>query len=170
MSKFLDINGLAKFKDQLINYIGQNGGNYSPYIPPTKFKISKDMTQKEAYQIMKEAGIVEGTYSTTENMKKTFTDGVTLPKTGSSYLNRGASASRTGNGFSCFDYDPSKIMMNIPIITNFLCTLPIDDEIFIGITGDLPTTSPVYENTKAYICKTSNVEFLSEKKRNRSLW
>ena len=160
MSKFLDINGLtkfkSKFKEELTNTLKQDAG-YSSYIPPTKFKISKDMTQKEAYQIMKEAGIVEGTYSTTEIMKKTFTDGVTLPKTGSSYLNRGASASRTGNGFSCFDYDLSKIMMNIPIITNFLCTLPIDDEIFIGITGDKADTSVIYENTKAYICKTSDI-------------
>ena len=160
VSKFLDINGLAKFKDQLINYIGQNGGNYSPYIPPTKFKISKDMTQKEAYQIMKEAGIVEGDYYTADASGRVLNDGI---ESGVKDSYGSINTSRSGNGFSCFEYDPSKVSMNIPLVANFLCTLPIDDEIFIGITGDLPTTSPVYENTKAYICKTSNVEFLSEK-------
>ena len=52
MSKFLDINGLtkfkSKFKEELTNTLKQDAG-YSSYIPPTKFKISKDMTQKEAY-------------------------------------------------------------------------------------------------------------------------
>lgn len=127
------------------------------FIPPTRFKISKGMTQREAYRIMKKAGVAEGTYLTAGNMRKNMATGY---------------SPRSGNGFSCLDYDTSALSMNIPLFANFTCMLPLDNKYLIGINYDKSTsTSKAYIATRESLAGTMfGTSNLSEHPIDAGVW
>lgn len=73
------------------------------FIPPVKTSIDKNMTQQEAYQKLKKAGLSSGYYMT-EPVKDFVKKGNQIE----SYI-------LNPMGFRCVDYDSEKIAMNIPL-------------------------------------------------------
>lgn len=106
--------------------------------PATKFKITKDMTQKEAYSIMAKAGVAPGMYSEPDSAWG-------YPKN-SLFSSDGTNISFWfGTKFACYDYDMSSRNLFFPYV--------------LGIKQEVGTTSdaPYYLKPKA--AEASNIYY-----------
>lgn len=121
------------------------------FIPPTNITIKKTMTQKEAYQALKKAGVVSGVYRTTNGHSDLQNTGTAGYSAGSGSA---SSLMRTGNGFTCLDYD--SLDMQTPLFSPFNGIIPIDGTYMIGFlieTVDNVTTKNAYLITKSMLAK-----------------
>lgn len=110
------------------------------FIPPTNVTIKKTMTQKEAYQALKKAGVAPGVYKTASQSAILNTGTYPPDATASGPSESGGYPSlRTGNGFTCVDYD--SLDMQIPLFTVFNGIIPLDGEYMIGVTIDKESSS-----------------------------
>lgn len=106
----IDSDGNVDFNEGTFRGSFANGLSF---IPPTRFKIDKDMSQKEAYQTMKKAGIVAGIYdagSYIKSSKDFIQKGYSgVPVYDNGYITNAAPA------FICLDYREDNLDFNVPV-------------------------------------------------------
>ena len=96
------------------------------FVPPTKFKIDKTMTQKEAYQIMRKAGVHSGRYLQKRSTWNYPVNGCALNLT---------DCYTSWPAFTCLDYDAKKSDMAIPFS---ICDQKEDIEFAPGASVAIP--------------------------------
>lgn len=109
------------------------------FIPPTNVTIKKAMTQKEAYQALRKAGVAPGVYRTASQSAMLNTGTYPADYDASDPDTIVNQALRTGNGFTCLDYD--HLDMQVPLFTLFKGIIPLDGEYMIGVTIDNESSS-----------------------------
>ena len=110
------------------------------FIPPTNVYIKKTMTQKEAYQVLRKAGVAAGVYEANPPGELVTNTGTWDPNIGddSMDMQKRSPMIRTGNGFSCLEYD--KLEAQCPFITMFSGLMPIDDYYLLAFGTSISTT------------------------------
>lgn len=110
------------------------------FIPPVKMKITKSMSQKEAYRALKRAGLSTGYYTTEAYSEKFSRADSSMPI-----------AKMLPPGFRCLDYDASKVAMNIPLniglnykkVADPTNAQPDDHYLLNSIFGDISCIIPL---------------------------
>lgn len=80
------------------------------FVPPTKFKIGRNMTQKQAWQIMKKNGVVPGVYRGGTLLDRYYDN---QPIRNLYYVNDQEAFQPPS--FVCMDYDEEKVDATIPV-------------------------------------------------------
>jgi hypothetical protein len=88
------------------------------FVPPTRFKIDKTMTNKEAYQVMRRAGVHNGRFV---QYTREYTPPAVVYEGGQIFGRMPAHAS-----FTCLDYDESKSDTAIPYCIGKIVELTIN--------------------------------------------
>lgn len=122
-------------------------GNDIRIISATKFKVDKNMTQKEAYKLFEQKGITPGRYEGGEKLNNTFKN--------NKYLGCDATVLQPPS-FTCLDYDVSKVGYSMPI--SFV-TQTIDTQEINGIEDSTTTIdgstveikTPTYTNVAMHV-------------------
>lgn len=107
----IDADGNVDFNEGTFRGSFANGLSF---IPPTRFKIDKSMSQREAYQKMKKAGIVAGIYEAGSQIQESQDFVSKTVSADGSYASETTILTNASPAFTCLDYSEEKAGINIP--------------------------------------------------------